>query len=73
MGSISDKYMNLVSLLVKEMPDYLISLLFINNILFMPGVKVLAAQSCLTLCDPVDCSPSGSSVRVVFRQGCWSG
>ena len=28
------------------------------------------AQSCLTLCDPVDCSLSGSSVS---RQGHWSG
>ena len=28
---------------------------------------VLVAQSCLTLCDPMDCSPSGSSVRVIFQ------
>ena len=28
------------------------------------GVKVLAAQSCPTLCDPVDCSPSGSFVGI---------
>ena len=27
------------------------------------GVKVLVIQSCLTLCDPMDCSPPGSSVR----------
>ena len=26
-------------------------------------VKVLATQSCPTLCDPMDCSPSGSSVH----------
>ena len=26
-------------------------------------VNVLVAQACLTLCDPVDCSPPGSSVR----------
>ena len=26
------------------------------------------AQSCLTLCDPVDCSPSSSSVRKFSRQ-----
>ena len=26
-------------------------------------VKVLVTQSCLTLCDPVDCSPPGSSVH----------
>ena len=27
-----------------------------------PPVPCLAAQSCLTLCDPMDCSPPGSSV-----------
>ena len=26
-----------------------------------------AAQSCLTLCDPMDCSLSGSSVRGIFQ------
>ena len=26
-------------------------------------VKMLVAQSCLTLCDPMDCSPPGSSVH----------
>ena len=30
-------------------------------------VKVLVAQSCLTLCDPVDCSPPGSSVRGILQ------
>ena len=30
-------------------------------------VKVLTAQSCLTLCDPMDCSPSGSSVNGTFQ------
>ena len=25
------------------------------------------AQSCLTLCDPVDCSPPGSSVRGILQ------
>ena len=28
---------------------------------------VLVAQSCLTLCDPVDCSPPGSSVRGILQ------
>ena len=32
-----------------------------------------AAQSCLTLCDPVDCSPLGSSVHGISRQEYWSG
>ena len=25
------------------------------------------AQACLTLCDPMDCSPTGASVRRVFQ------
>ena len=25
------------------------------------------AQSCLTLCDPMDCSPPGSSIRGIFQ------
>ena len=31
------------------------------------------AKSCLVLCDPVDCSPPGSSVHGVSRQESWSG
>ena len=30
-------------------------------------VKVLVAQSCLTLCDPMDCSPLGSSFRGISQ------
>ena len=29
--------------------------------------KVLVSQLCLTLCDPMDCSPPGSSVRKIFQ------
>ena len=29
--------------------------------------SVLAAQSCPTLCDPMDCSPPGSSVHGIFQ------
>ena len=28
---------------------------------------MLVAQSCLTLCDPIDCSPPGSSVRGILQ------
>ena len=31
-------------------------------------MKVLVAQSCLTLCDPMDCSLPGSSVRARIRE-----
>ena len=34
--------------------------------------KVSAAQSCPTLCDPVDCSPPGSPVRGILQQEHWS-
>ena len=30
-------------------------------------VKVLVAQSCATLCDPMDCSPPGSSVHGILQ------
>ena len=30
-------------------------------------VKVLVAQSCLTLCDPMDCSLPGSFVHEIFQ------
>ena len=30
-------------------------------------VKVLVAQSCPTLCDPMDCSPPGSFVHGIFQ------
>ena len=30
-------------------------------------VKMLVAQSCLTLCDPIDCSPPGSSVHGILQ------
>ena len=36
-------------------------------------VCVLVAQSCLTLCDLMDCSPPGSSVHEFSRQEYWSG
>ena len=34
---------------------------------------VQSLQSCLTLCDPMDCSPPGSSVHGFSRQEYWSG
>ena len=35
-------------------------------------VKVLVSQSCLTLCDPMDCSPSNSSVHMNPVQFLWN-
>ena len=36
-------------------------------------VKVLVALLCPTLCDPIDCSPLGSSAMEFSRQEYWSG
>ena len=44
-----------------------------NNIIFyfMPitrlAMLVLVTQSCLTVCDPMDCSPPGSSVNGILQ------
>ena len=45
---------------------------------YQPGLHSAAAaakshQSCLTLCDPIDGSPTGSSVHGLSRQEHWSG
>ena len=32
-----------------------------------PSLSCMCAQLCPTLCDPMDCSPSGSSVRGIFQ------
>ena len=32
-------------------------------------VKVLVTQSCSTLCDPINCSPPGSSVHGALQAG----
>ena len=40
----------------------------------MHGRCRLLAQLCLTLCDPMDCGPPGSSLSMGFlRQEYWSG
>ena len=38
----------------------------ISKVIYLIGV---IAQSCLTLCDPVDCSPPGSSAPGIFQAG----
>ena len=40
---------------------------------FFPRHVYSVAQSCPTLCKPLDCSPPGSSVHGIFRQEYWSG
>ena len=47
---------------------------FLANYLIFMWVHVKSLQSCLTLCDPMDCSLPGSSVFLGFsRQEYWGG
>ena len=48
-----------------------------NQTLFPPqlgfqGVCAKLLQLCSILCNPMDCSPPGSSVHGISRQECWS-
>ena len=40
---------------------------------FCKDVLCSVTQLCLTLCDPTDYSPSGSSVHGILQADCWSG
>ena len=49
------------------------SFFFVRQLSFLPVCCGLVTQSCPTLCLPLDCSPSGSSVHGFSRQEYWSG
>ena len=44
-----------------------------EKIRFIKNVSAKSLQSCPALCDPMDCSPPGSSVWGFSRQEYWSG
>ena len=48
------------------------SLLIFCGLTLTFSLKVKVTQLCLTLCDPMDCSPPGSSVHEFSRQEYWS-
>ena len=56
---------------IHSWPPKLIYLLLLKNLLkwymHRKKAKVSVSQSCLTLCDPMDCSRPGSSVRGIFQ------
>ena len=39
----------------------------LNRLVTSKKTEVKVAQSCLTLCDPMDCSPPGSSVHGILQ------
>ena len=38
-----------------------------NSLLFLAAAATKSLQSCLTLCDPMDCGPPGSSVQGILQ------
>ena len=48
---------------------YFIFFLFIFYFIFLIGLCVLCAQSCPSLCDPMDCSPADFSVHEISQAG----
>ena len=40
---------------------------------FITYMHAESLQSCLTFCNPIDCSPLGFSVCRILQQECWSG
>ena len=56
------KYLQIIYLIRDLYPEY------IKN-----SYKMLVAQLCLTLCDPLECSPPGTTVHGISRQESWSG
>ena len=53
------------SLLHKEVSQQITAYKILSEVLII--VSVLVAQSCPTLCDPMDCSPPGSSVHEILQ------
>ena len=58
--------------MLKE-PTEVIFLEIINYIVYFHCAVCLVIQLCLTLRDPMDCSPPGSSVYGISKQEYWSG
>ena len=55
------------------LPEMVSPLMFLILCCFCLFVVVLVTQLCLTLWEPMDCSPPGSSVHGTSRQEYWSG
>ena len=54
---------------------YIYIYIYIYNWLFVPLASVCAQllQLCPTFCDPMDCSPPGSSTYGILQEEYWSG
>ena len=44
-----------------------VSFVKVFSVIFTTVLVHLVAQACLTLCDPMDCSPQGSSVHGILQ------
>ena len=61
-------------LLIKSSgPSFLVETFWVTSSIPLIAMHAKSFQLCLTLCDPIDCIPPGSSVRGLSRQEYWSG
>ena len=51
----------------KKPDSSLLSLFILSLLCYINTIRFSVAQSCPTLCDPMDCSPPGSSVHGIFQ------
>ena len=69
-AQLGSKLSNIVHIMLNVNMDCVLPFLEGESIAFTGSqskVKVLATQSCLTLCDPMNCSPPGFSVHGISQ------
>ena len=54
-------------------PDYFVQRFWTLSLMSCLKGMFISNEWCLTLCDPLDCSPSGCSVHGIFQGRNWSG
>ena len=57
----------------KNVLRFILFKFFAHKGLQLLNSQCMHAQLCLTLCDPMDCSPTGSSVHGIFQAKHWGG
>ena len=65
-------YICIVRQYLRQNPTVMISMSFTEKNWEIRKVNMLITQSCLTLCEPVDCSLPGSSVHGILQARIWS-
>ena len=73
LSNIISPLLLIIELIWKHMHKFCMHCKILYHVIQHVFVKVQVTQLCLTLCDPMDCNPSGSSVHGESPQEHWSG